>query len=268
MGHRRSDGAIERECLRELRALRSGCTDYSRLSTRVRDYEGGRLRRFLYRIDQIDIPPGDRCCDTAIEKALSSCSNCVVVVLSRASVESANVLDEVSFALDERKRSCSVLMEKCPVFRCDSVAPAVIDFSCPARAGTRALCLWPHSVAPRVSTGEQLPSTAGWIRRLAIRLPLEPKSGPAREYRSPRTDDNRDGRHRRVAASLHRRACRGHRRRNRYLCCIREPRVRVHDGYPSVTSGFRCSLSEFPGLSLTKESLGQSLAVAALSLAF
>ena len=64
-------------------------------------------------IDQIDIPPGDRW-DTAIEKALRG-SDCVVVVLSRASVESANVLDEVSFALDERKRVVPVMMEKCPV---------------------------------------------------------------------------------------------------------------------------------------------------------
>ncbi len=64
-------------------------------------------------IDQIDIPPGDRW-DAAIEKALSG-SECVVVVLSRASVQSANVMDEVSFALDERKRVVPVVVEECPV---------------------------------------------------------------------------------------------------------------------------------------------------------
>lgn len=64
-------------------------------------------------IDQIDIPPGDRW-DAAIEKALSR-SECVVVVLSRASVLSANVMDEVSFALDEQKRVLPVMVEECPV---------------------------------------------------------------------------------------------------------------------------------------------------------
>lgn len=64
-------------------------------------------------IDQIDIPPGDRW-DAAIEKALSR-SECVVVVLSRASVQSTNVMDEVSFALDERKRVVPVMVEECPV---------------------------------------------------------------------------------------------------------------------------------------------------------
>src|SRR5262245_53749235 len=64
-------------------------------------------------IDQIDIPPGDRW-DAAIEKALRQ-SECVVVVLSRASVQSANVMDEVSFALDEQKRVLPVLIEECPI---------------------------------------------------------------------------------------------------------------------------------------------------------
>jgi hypothetical protein len=64
-------------------------------------------------IDQIDIPPGDRW-DAAIEKTLRQ-SECVVVVLSRASVQSANVMDEVSFALDEQKRVLPVLMEECSI---------------------------------------------------------------------------------------------------------------------------------------------------------
>lgn len=64
-------------------------------------------------IDQIDIPPGDRW-DEAIEKALSR-SECVVLVLSRASVQSANVMDEASFALEEQKRVLPVMVEECPV---------------------------------------------------------------------------------------------------------------------------------------------------------
>jgi hypothetical protein len=54
-------------------------------------------------IDQLDIPPGARW-DQSVEQALKCCS-AVLVVLSPASVQSENVLDEIHFAL--RRRSAS-----------------------------------------------------------------------------------------------------------------------------------------------------------------
>jgi hypothetical protein len=52
-------------------------------------------------LDQLDILPGERW-DRAVEEALAKCPS-VVVILSPASVSSTNVMDEVSFALEERK---------------------------------------------------------------------------------------------------------------------------------------------------------------------
>ena len=64
-------------------------------------------------IDQLSIPPG-AAWDRAIEKALIS-SPLVLVVLSKTSVESDNVLDEISFAFQKGKRIIPVLSEECNV---------------------------------------------------------------------------------------------------------------------------------------------------------
>ena len=52
-------------------------------------------------LDQLHIAPGQRW-DRAIEEALMSCP-CQIVVLSPASIESTNVMNEVTFALEEKK---------------------------------------------------------------------------------------------------------------------------------------------------------------------
>ncbi len=52
-------------------------------------------------VDQLDIPKGGRW-DDEVEKALQA-SSCLLVVLSPAATKSQNVLDEVSYALDENK---------------------------------------------------------------------------------------------------------------------------------------------------------------------
>ena len=64
-------------------------------------------------LDQIDIRPGQRW-DEAIEKALGNCPN-LLVVLSPTSVESTNVMDEVSFAIDEKKTVIPVLYQTCKI---------------------------------------------------------------------------------------------------------------------------------------------------------
>ncbi len=64
-------------------------------------------------LDQLDIQPGSRW-DKSIEQALFK-SDTLLVILSRTSVESANVMDEVSFALEENKRVVPILLEECDI---------------------------------------------------------------------------------------------------------------------------------------------------------
>ncbi|NJM96030.1 MAG: toll/interleukin-1 receptor domain-containing protein [Phormidesmis sp. RL_2_1] len=64
-------------------------------------------------IDQLDIPAGDRW-DKAVQAALKS-SQGLMVLLSKTSVDSDNVMDEVSYALDESKQVIPVLCGKCEI---------------------------------------------------------------------------------------------------------------------------------------------------------
>lgn len=64
-------------------------------------------------LDQLDISPGTRW-DKAIENALTE-SKVLLVILSKTSVDSDNVLDEVSFALEEGKTVVPVLLEDCEI---------------------------------------------------------------------------------------------------------------------------------------------------------
>lgn len=64
-------------------------------------------------IDQADIAPGQRW-DRAIEQALDAC-RAMVVILTPVSVASENVMDEVSFALEERKAVIPVISAACEV---------------------------------------------------------------------------------------------------------------------------------------------------------
>ncbi|MCZ6672424.1 MAG: toll/interleukin-1 receptor domain-containing protein, partial [Verrucomicrobia bacterium] len=64
-------------------------------------------------LDQLDIDPGKHW-DRAIEEALKTCQG-MLVVLSPASVESKNVLDEMSYALGEEKKIIPVLYLKCDI---------------------------------------------------------------------------------------------------------------------------------------------------------
>jgi TIR domain len=64
-------------------------------------------------LDQLDIHPGQRW-DSAIEQALADCPH-LLVILSPSSVESTNVMDEVSFALEEKKLVIPVLYQDCKI---------------------------------------------------------------------------------------------------------------------------------------------------------
>ena len=64
-------------------------------------------------LDQLDIIPGQRW-DRAIEDALKSSSR-LIVILSPTSVNSTNVMDEVSFALEEQKTVIPVIYRDCVI---------------------------------------------------------------------------------------------------------------------------------------------------------
>jgi TPR repeat protein len=64
-------------------------------------------------LDQVNLAAGQRW-DRAIEIALTSCGR-MLVILSPASVASENVMDEISFAIDERKEIIPVLYGECTV---------------------------------------------------------------------------------------------------------------------------------------------------------
>jgi uncharacterized protein len=64
-------------------------------------------------LDQLDIIPGQRW-DRAIEDALKNCPS-LIVILSPISVNSTNVMDEVSFALEEQKTVIPVIYKDCAI---------------------------------------------------------------------------------------------------------------------------------------------------------
>jgi len=59
-------------------------------------------------LDQLDISPGKRW-DSEIEQALNE-ANCVLAILSPKSLESDNAMDEISYALEEKKKVIPVLL--------------------------------------------------------------------------------------------------------------------------------------------------------------
>jgi hypothetical protein len=64
-------------------------------------------------IDRLDIKVGQRW-DSAVEEALVKCPQ-LLVILSPASVDSTNVMDEVSFALDNGKTVLPVIHGQCAI---------------------------------------------------------------------------------------------------------------------------------------------------------
>jgi hypothetical protein len=62
-------------------------------------------------VDQLDIRPSEHW-DRAVERAVRNCRG-IVVIVSPRSVESNNVADEISFAIDSGKSVLPVLIERC-----------------------------------------------------------------------------------------------------------------------------------------------------------
>ena len=72
-----------------------------------------RAREVAIWIDQLDIRPSEHW-DRAIERAVRDCCG-LVVILSPRSVESDNVADEISYAIDRGKPVLPVMIERCPM---------------------------------------------------------------------------------------------------------------------------------------------------------
>ena len=64
-------------------------------------------------IDQLDIPAGARW-DQSVESALKECPR-LILILSPASVESQNVMDEINFAIGQNRTILPVLYQECSI---------------------------------------------------------------------------------------------------------------------------------------------------------
>jgi len=87
-------------------------------------------------IDRLDIETGSRW-DNSIEEALEN-SNTFLIIISKDSMASENVLDEVSYAIEENKQIVPVLMEPCKIkFRLRRFQYA--DFSTDPKVGMQTI---------------------------------------------------------------------------------------------------------------------------------
>ena len=125
-------------------------------------------------LDQLDIPPGERW-DRAVEAALNT-SPVMLVVLSAAAIDSMNVMDEVSFALQKHKIVVPILIDDCPIpFRLHRIQH--VDFRRDYARGLAAL-LTHLRTAPAVSapTAAQQPAISAAPRSHTQPSPPPPPS--------------------------------------------------------------------------------------------
>jgi Flp pilus assembly protein TadD len=116
-------------------------------------------------VDQLDIRPGQRW-DRAVEEALKNCAR-MVVILSPASVNSNNVLDEVSFALEEQKTVIPVICRDCSVpFRLRRLQH--VDFRTDYARALQGLL---KCLAPEQGAGPSVPSVSEEVSQTAPSLP-------------------------------------------------------------------------------------------------
>jgi len=102
--------------------------------------------------DQLDIVPGQRW-DRAVEDALAN-SPRMLVILSPASVGSTNVMDEVSFALEEKKTVIPIIYKDCTVpFRLRRVQ--YVDFRQDYNRGLKELL---KTLAPEQKAAQSAPA--------------------------------------------------------------------------------------------------------------
>lgn len=111
---------------------------YSRVDSEFALDLAKRLREagFSIWLDQLDIKPSMHW-DNTIEKALESCGT-MLVLLSDSSVQSENVKDEYSYAIEQGKNVLPVLLENCEIpFRLKRLQYS--DFSNDTERGMRSL---------------------------------------------------------------------------------------------------------------------------------
>jgi hypothetical protein len=117
--------------------------------------------------DQRDIEPSERW-DTAVQNALQE-SDYFLVVISKNSVASDNVLDEVAYALGEDKRVYPVLIEDCEIpFRLRRVQH--VDFRGNFQSGLNELEKW---LEPELKS-QDLPQRPYPERKVDARPPVQP----------------------------------------------------------------------------------------------
>lgn len=107
-------------------------------------------------LDQLDIRGGERW-DRAVETALERCGG-MIIVLSPDSVDSPNVLDEVSYALEEQKLVIPLLYRECKIpFRLRRLQ--FIDFTADFDKGfshlARAMHLDKPAIEPALGSSEK-----------------------------------------------------------------------------------------------------------------
>jgi formylglycine-generating enzyme required for sulfatase activity len=120
-------------------------------------------------MDQLDLRPGSHW-DLEVERALSSCNE-MIVILSPASVESSNVMDEVAFALDEGKTVIPVMYQQCKTpFRLRRLHR--VDFQTDYNRGLQELL---RELVPEVTPQRTTPASSLVVRPGATRV--NPRDG-------------------------------------------------------------------------------------------
>lgn len=102
-------------CTKVLSTMATAFFSYSRTDSEFALRLAGDLKAAGLNVwlDQLDIVPGQQW-DRAVEEQLTR-SPRMLVILSPSSVESANVMDEVSFALEQRKTVIPIIHENCKI---------------------------------------------------------------------------------------------------------------------------------------------------------
>ena len=117
-------------------------------------------------LDQLDIIPGQRW-DRAIEDALKNCPR-LIVILSPTSVESTNVMNEVSFALEEQKTVIPVIYRDCVIpFRLRRLQ--YVDFKQVYAQGLEELLL--RVLSPQQKPEQTTPAFSDLRKQIRTNLP-------------------------------------------------------------------------------------------------
>lgn len=109
-------------------------------------------------LDQLDIPAGQRW-DSAIQNALTD-ADTLIVALSKTSISSDNVMDEVSYALEKDKKVIPVLLEECEIpFRIRRLQ--FVDLTTNYEEGIKTILSGINAESPSVPEARQKGSDAG-----------------------------------------------------------------------------------------------------------